>query len=144
VSRILGLDVGERRVGVALSDPSGTVAQPLLVFERRGWEADLARIGELVRTHGVRLVVVGYPYTLRKERGVQAQRVERFITRLKRALTVEVVPCDERLTTVAAERALLSSGLRRARRRTLRDAIAASLLLQGYLDREGGREVPSL
>ena len=55
-----------------------------------------------------------------------------------------MVPCDERLTTVAAERALLSSGLRRARRRTLRDAIAASLLLQGYLDREGGREVPSL
>ncbi|MDQ7851211.1 MAG: Holliday junction resolvase RuvX, partial [Armatimonadota bacterium] len=67
MSRILALDVGERRIGVALSDPSGTVAQPLLTIERRGWEADLARIAELVRAHGVRLVVVGYPYTLRKE-----------------------------------------------------------------------------
>ncbi len=144
MSRILALDVGERRVGVALSDPSGTVAQPLMAFERRGWEADLARIAELVRSHGVRLVVVGYPYTLRKERGVQAQRVDRFIARLRRAVAAEVVPCDERLTTAAAERALLAGGVRRARRRGLRDALAAALLLQGYLDRGGYRKTPSL
>ena len=136
MSRTLALDVGERRIGVAVSDPTGVVAQPLLVIERRGWEPDLARIRELVRAHEVHRIVVGYPFTLRKERGTQAQRVDRFIARLRQAVVVDVLPYDERLTTAAAERVLLAGDVRRARRRAVRDAVAAALLLQGYLDRE--------
>ncbi len=136
MSRILALDVGERRIGVAVSDPTGIVAQPLLVIERRGWAPDLARIRELVRTHQVRRIVVGYPYTLRKTRGLQTEQVDRFMTRLRQAVTVDVLPYDERLTTAQAERALLAGDVRRARRRAVRDAVAAALLLQNYLDRQ--------
>lgn len=136
MSRILALDVGERRIGVAVSDPTGIVAQPLLVIERRGWAPDLARIRELVRTHQVRRIVVGYPYTLRKARGLQTEQVDRFMTRLRQAVTVDVLPYDERLTTAQAERALLAGDVRRARRRAVRDAVAAALLLQNYLDRQ--------
>lgn len=135
MSRTLALDVGERRIGVALSDPTGVVANALEVIERRGWAVDLRRIQGIVQTHAVTRVVVGYPLTLAGEVGAQAQRVDRFIARLREALNVEVLPWDERLTTVQAERALLEAGLRRKRRREVRDAVAAALLLQGYLDR---------
>jgi putative Holliday junction resolvase len=135
VSRTLALDVGERRIGVAVSDPGGLVAQPLLVIERKGWEVDLRRITAIVQTQCVGEVVVGYPLTLSGHVGPQAQRVDRFIARLRNALSVEVVPWDERFTTAAAERALLEGDVRRHRRRRVRDALAAALLLQGYLDR---------
>jgi len=135
VSRTLALDVGERRIGVALSDPTGVVANALEVIERQGWAVDLRRIRGIVQTHVVTRVVVGYPLTLAGEVGVQAQRVDRFIARLREALNVEVLPWDERLTTVQAERALLEADVRRRRRREVRDAVAAALLLQGYLDR---------
>lgn len=135
MSRTLALDVGERRIGVALSDPTGVVANALEVIERRGWAVDLRRIRGIVQTHVVTRVVVGYPLTLAGEVGVQAQRVDRFIARLREALNVEVLPWDERLTTVQAERALLEADVRRRRRREVRDAVAAALLLQGYLDR---------
>ncbi len=136
MSRVLALDIGERRIGVALSDPTGTVAQPLLVIERQGWEADLARIRRLVNEHEVQHVLVGYPYTLAKRREAQAQRVDRFLARLRPTIPVPVEACDERLTTAAAERALLEGDVRRARRRAVRDAVAAALLLQVYLDRQ--------
>lgn len=139
MSRTLALDVGERRIGVAVSDPGGLIAQPLLVMERRSGSADLARIAAIVAEQNAGRVVVGYPLTLAGAAGLQAQRVERFITRLRQRLSVEVVAADERLTTVAAERALLEGGLRRSRRRRVRDAVAAALLLQVYLDRRRAR-----
>jgi len=135
VSRTLALDLGERRIGVAVSDPQGVIAQPLLVIERRGGAADLGRIGAIVSAQAVARVVVGYPLTLAGQAGTQARRVDRFIEQLRRALAVEVVAADERLTTAAAERSLLEGGVRRGRRRQVRDAVAAALILQGYLDR---------
>jgi putative Holliday junction resolvase len=135
VTRILALDVGERRIGVALSDPTAAVAQPLLVIERRGWPADLARLRDLVERHGVERIVVGLPLTLAGRRGAAAERIDRFIARLRTVVGVAVEPYDERLTTVAAERALLAGDVRRAQRRAVRDAVAAALLLQTYLDR---------
>lgn len=135
MSRMLALDVGERRIGVAVSDPSGLIAQPLLVIDRRGARADLARIAALVAEQSADRIVVGYPLTLGGTSGVQAQRVDRFVEQLRAAVPVEVVTADERLSTVAAERSLLEGGLRRARRRQVRDAVAAALILQGYLDR---------
>ncbi len=135
MSRTLALDVGERRIGVAVSDPDGVIAQPLRVIERRGERADLARIAALVSEEAAGRVVVGLPLTLAGEAGLAARRVERFIEQLRKALAVEVVAADERLTTAAAERSLLEGGLRRERRRRVRDAVAAALILQGYLDR---------
>lgn len=133
--RVLALDVGERRIGIAVSDPSGVVAQPAEVIERKGWEVDLGRIAALVQATGARRVIVGYPLTLAGEQGRQAEYVDRFIARLRRVLDVEVVTMDERLTTVAAERALLEGDVSRRRRREVRDAVAAALLLQTYLDK---------
>lgn len=135
MSRTLALDVGERRIGVAVSDPAGIIAQPLLVIERTGGPTDLSRIAAIVREQGVDRLVVGYPLTMAGERGTQAQRMDRFIARLRGVLSVEVVAADERLTTAAAERSLLEGDVRRGRRRQVRDAVAAALLLQGYLDR---------
>lgn len=135
MSRTLALDVGERRIGVAVSDPAGIIAQPLLVIERTGGPADLSRIAAIVREQGVGRLVVGYPLTMAGERGTQAQRMDRFIARLRGVLSVGVVAADERLTTAAAERSLLEGDVRRGRRRQVRDAVAAALLLQGYLDR---------
>jgi putative Holliday junction resolvase len=139
MSRTLALDVGERRVGVAVSDPAGIVAQPLLVIERRGWAADLARLRTLVAEYRVSRIVVGYPLTLANRRGAQTRRVDQFVERLRAALPVAVETWDERLTTAAAERILLGGDASRARRRAVRDAVAAAVLLQGYLDRERGR-----
>lgn len=139
MSRTLALDVGERRIGVAVSDPAGIVAQPLLVIERRGWAADLARLRALVAEHAVSRIVVGYPVTLANRRGEQTRRVDHFVERLRAALPVAVETWDERLTTAAAERILLAGDVSRARRRAVRDAVAAAVLLQGYLDRERGR-----
>jgi len=135
VSRTLALDLGERRIGVALSDPSGLIAQPLSVIERRSLQADLRQIAALVAAHDVERVVVGYPLTLAGRSERAAQRVDRFIAQLRRALPVEVATVDERFSTVAAERALLEGGLRRERRRRVRDAVAAALILQADLDR---------
>lgn len=142
MSRTLALDVGERRIGVAVSDPAGIVAQPVLVIERRGWTADLARLRALVAEYGVARVVVGYPVTLANRRGPQTRRVDRFVERLRSALPVAVETWDERLTTAAAERILLAGDVSRARRRAVRDAVAAAVLLQGYLDRERGHASP--
>ncbi len=133
--RTLALDVGTRRIGVAVSDPGGVVAQPLAVIEREGWETDRKRIATIVRDQDVDLIVVGYPLTLSMERGRQAELVDRFVARLRTAIPVTVVTWDERLTTAAAERVLLAADLRRAHRRRVRDAVAAAVLLQGYLDR---------
>ncbi|MDR5694040.1 MAG: Holliday junction resolvase RuvX [Armatimonadota bacterium] len=132
--RILGLDVGTRRIGVALSDPLGISAQPLKVIEREGWDADLAKIRALVREWEVSCVVVGMPRSLNGSLGPQARMVEEFVAKLRDAIGVPVDTWDERLTTVAAERAMLEANVRRDRRRQRVDAVAAALLLQAYLD----------
>jgi putative Holliday junction resolvase len=123
--KVLALDYGRARTGVALSDPTGTLARPLCVIERAGTEAGLARLRELVRDEGAERVVVGLPLTLRGERGEQAAETERFVERLRAALDVPVDTFDERFTT-----ALAGPG-------EGEDARAAAHLLAGYLEREG-------
>ena len=131
--RTLGLDPGERRIGVALSDELGCLASPLTVLERRSRATDLAAVAELVRTHGVTEVVVGHPKTLRGDVGPQARRAERFAGALGRAVGVPVRLWDERYSTVeAAER--LARGKRPRGRRPHPDAAAAAVILQNYLD----------
>ena len=104
MSRTMALDYGEARCGVALSDPTATLATPLPAVERAGTRKGLARIAELVAAHGVELVVVGLPLTLAGVEGGQAAETREFAARLERRLSVPVDLYDERLTTVQAER----------------------------------------
>lgn len=130
---ILGVDPGERRVGVALADEETRFARPVEVIDRNATDP-VARIAELVREHAVSLVVVGRPLSLSGEAAQAVEGVAPFVAALKDALPVEVVEHDERLTTVIAERSLRAGGAGRDARKRLRDAVAAQVMLQGYLD----------
>lgn len=132
--RVIGLDVGDRTVGVAVSDVLGILGQGLTVLRRRGLEADLRWIEGLCREHGAEEVVVGLPRSLNGEIGPQAVKVLAFVDELRRRLPIPVATWDERLTTRAAERALLESDMSRRRRREKIDQVAAALILQGYLE----------
>jgi putative Holliday junction resolvase len=132
--RVLGLDVGERRVGVAISDALGLTAQPLAVLERLGTERDAEAIRAVVERHQVEEVVVGLPLTMRGEQGIQAKKVLAFAQLLRGHLSVPVQFVDERLTTVQSERTLREMETPRRKRRQIIDRVAAQLILQHFLD----------
>jgi putative Holliday junction resolvase len=123
--KVLALDYGSARTGVAISDPTGTVARPLEVVRRATSERGLARIRQLIDREGVERVVVGLPVTLRGERGAQAQETERFVEALRAATRVPVETFDERFTTRLAQQ--------RERSEHAEDSVAAAHLLTGYL-----------
>ena len=137
--RVLGLDVGERRIGVALSDALGITAQRLTLLERRELAKDLEAIRALATTHAVEAVVVGLPLTLKGEVGPQATRVLAFVEALKACVACPVNVMDERLTTVQSERALIAMDVRRDKRKQVIDQLAAQLILQSYLDAQAIR-----
>jgi putative Holliday junction resolvase len=122
--KVMALDYGSARTGVAVSDPTGIIARPLCVIERAGTEAGLAELARLVRDEGPEQVVVGLPLTLRGTRGEQAQETELFAEKLSRLLDVPVLLFDERFTTDLAQQTPSDSSL---------DARAAAHLLSGYL-----------
>ncbi|MCX7623512.1 MAG: Holliday junction resolvase RuvX [Thermomicrobium sp.] len=130
--RALGLDIGERRIGVAVSDELGLVASPVATVDlgREGLE----RVVELIDRYAPSVVVVGLPVTLRGREGPQAAETRRFVDRLRPHVRCPIVFWDERLTSTAAERLLTESGVQRKRRREKIDAVAAALMLQSYLD----------
>jgi len=133
--RILGVDYGEKRVGLALSDPLGLTAQPLQLLDRET-DAQLAgNIQALVQKHEVERVIVGLPVGMSGEESSRAKRTRKFITLLRRRVPVPVEKWDERLSTAEADRTLREAQVRPSRRRGRRDVIAAQLILQGYLDR---------
>jgi putative Holliday junction resolvase len=132
--RALGIDLGERRIGIAASDALGVAAQPVAVLERESLAKDVAAIGRAAERRGARVIVVGLPLSMDGTAGPAARRARRFAGALRRELGMEVHLWDERLTTAEAERGLIEAGHRRSRRRELRDAVAAALILQGYLD----------
>lgn len=135
--RIMGLDVGTKTIGVALSDPLGWTAQGLTTIRRRSLAADLAALKELVRRYGVEELVVGLPRNMNGSLGSQAEAVRAFARHLQAEVGLPVHFIDERLTTVAAGRVLLEADLSRRRRRQVIDQVAATYILQGYLDRLG-------
>ena len=120
---------------MAVSDALGIMATPLAVISSRGSEADVEEVMRLVRDHGVERIVVGMPLSLDGSPGPEAHRVEEFIGLLSRSSPVPVESWDERLSTVAAEREMIAGGADRSQRKQWRDAVAASLVLQSYLDR---------
>jgi len=130
----MGLDLGSRRIGIALSDSLGLTAQRLTVLERRDPQQDLAEITALARTHEVGAIVVGLPLTLGGQTGRQATEILRFVEALRGTVTCPVQVLDERLTTVEGERSLIAAGTRRRKRKQLIDQVAAQLILQAYLD----------
>jgi putative Holliday junction resolvase len=131
--RILALDMGERRTGVALSDPLGWLASPLTVLKCASREEEFASIEALVQKHQVERIVVGYPRSLNGSLGPQAQRVDRYVERLRARLPkVPVILWEEQFSTVQAEQLIRETG-RRVNRETI-DAAAAAVVLQSYLD----------
>jgi putative Holliday junction resolvase len=141
VSRAVALDIGTRRIGVALSDSGGTVATPYEVVQRAGTrERDHRRIGELVDEAGADVVVVGLPLSLDGSLGPAALAVLDEVDELREALCVEVVTWDERLTTVEAERSLRATGVKKGNRRRIVDQVAATVILQSWLDAGQPRE----
>lgn len=136
--RALGIDFGERRIGLALSDPTGTLASPLeTVLRRAGKRPPLARLEEIARAHAVDGLVVGLPLDLRGNETEWCAQVRAMGDELARRLSLPVAYVDERLTSVRAERALRSSDLPKRKRedKARVDAAAAALILQAWLDR---------
>lgn len=140
---ILGLDVGTLRIGVALSDETGLIAQPLTSLEAGGsLDTVIDRIVEHCNEHNVETIVVGMPLSLSGgSRGQSAMRAREIGTRLEAGLNVSVVYWDERFTTAQAERVLIDARVSRAKRRKIIDKVAASLILQSYLDSRGRDEL---
>ena len=132
--RILGLDVGDKTIGVAVSDELGLTAQGVTVRQRTSLAADLLFLRQLCAQYEVTAIVVGLPKNMDGSLGPQAQKTLAFIEHVRRAAAVPVVAWDERLTTRAAERALIETNTSRYRRKAVRDRLAAQLILQSYLE----------
>lgn len=135
--RIMGLDLGSKTVGVAISDPMLLTAQPIETITRKEenkLRQTLARIEELIVEYEVSLIVLGYPKNMDDSIGPRAQFSEEFKDKLSRRTGLEVILWDERLTTVAAEEVLIESNVRREHRKKYVDQIAAVFILQEYLD----------
>ena len=131
--RILALDMGEKNIGVAVSDPLEITAQGVTVIRRSSIKKDLARIRELVQEFTVEKIVLGYPLNMDGSAGKKAQEIMLMKDKLANVFSLPVVIWDERLTTVAAQRTLLDAGLRRAQRKKVIDKVAAVLILESYM-----------
>lgn len=134
--RVLAVDPGSKRVGLAVSDPSGTIAQPLTTVAAEPRETLAARLADLAREQDAGRIVVGLPRRLDGSDGPEALAARSLATELRRAARLPVELVDERLTTAAAERSLLAGGMHRQKRRANIDRVAAALLLQTHLDRK--------
>ena len=134
MGRILALDFGLRRVGGAISDPGRVIASPLEVYERRNDDRDAKHYCELAREHEVERIVVGLPVHTSGREGQLAGLARRWGRWLASATGLPVAYADERYTSVEADNLMIQSGLKRQKRKDLRDKLAAQILLQGYLD----------
>ncbi|GAB4289828.1 MAG: Holliday junction resolvase RuvX [Myxococcota bacterium] len=139
--RYLGLDIGDKRIGIALSDESATIASPLTVYKRqKSLVMDIEYIKRLVVEKQASAIVVGVPYALSGRVTIQTQKVLSFVESLKKAVTIEVRLFDERFSTQAAERVLIDADMSRKKRKKVIDTVAAAYILQGFLDMMKNRE----
>ena len=132
--RILGLDVGTKTIGVAVSDEMGWTGQGIGTIRRTNIRADLAELDKYLQQYAVEKIVVGVPRNMDGSIGSAAEQVYSFIERLKEKFSIPIDTWDERLSTVAAERVLLEADISRGKRKKVIDKVAAVLILQGYLD----------
>ncbi len=135
--RILGLDYGKKRIGVALCDELGLTAQGLTVIERKNKQRDLESLKHYVQTYAVEKIVIGYPLRLDGTVGIQCEEVDRFIKAMASVLPLPIIRWDETLTTKDAEAILRTANVKPKKRKAVVDKIAAGMILQGYLDALG-------
>ena len=136
MERILGLDVGDKYIGVALSDLLQLTAQGLTTIKRESKVKDFGAIEDIINEYGIKKVVVGLPKNMNGTMGPQSEKVIKFAEKIKNKFKIDIIYIDERLTTVSAERVLIESDVRRENRKKVIDKIAASYILQTYLDRK--------
>ena len=132
--RILGLDYGSKRIGVAVCDELGITAKGIATITRKNRRYDLEEIARFIRTYVVDKIVIGYPIRLDGTEGIQCEKINKFARLLESTFFLPVIKWDETLTTKEAEEILIRSNMRRERRKSLVDKLAAGLILQGYLD----------
>jgi len=132
---LLALDVGSKRIGVAVADPTGTFALPLTVIDRTNLKADLLRISELAAEYNAQEMVVGDPVTLSGGRGPAAENIDRFVEQLARVFAGRIHRVDERMTTAQATKSLIAADVSRSKRKTVVDKMAAALILETFLTR---------
>jgi len=130
----MGLDVGDKTIGIAISDLMHLTAQGIKTLKRTNMEEDLNKIGQMIQEYDVLKIVVGLPKNMNGSIGAQGEKVLKFAERLKKRFALEIILWDERLTTVAAEKMLLHGDVSRAKRKKVIDMIAATYILQNYLD----------
>lgn len=132
--RILGIDYGDNKIGIAVSDPFGWTAQGLETIRYQKIETAIKRINEIISQYSVEKIVVGMPKNMNGTEGFRAEKTYAFIEKVKQIFDKEIIQWDERLSTVAAENILISGDMRRDKRKNVIDTVAAGLILQGYLD----------
>ncbi len=132
--RILALDVGEKRIGVALSDPTGLLASPLTTIESKGQDFDIDEVLRLAEEHEAGEIVIGLPLSMSGRRGPQAGRVDAFVKAMAERTDIPLKSMDERLSSVQAERMLRESGVKPSKNKARVDSAAAAIVLQSYLD----------
>lgn len=134
MERYIGLDLGTKTIGVAISDPFLMFANGLVTIKRKNINSDIQEIKKIIEENDISKIIIGLPYNMDGSKGPSAQRVMSFVDLLKKEIDNEIIYEDERLTTVSAERVLIESNIGRNRRKDHIDKIAAALILQSYLD----------
>ena len=134
--RFLGIDYGEKRIGLAVSDELEITARGVSVIERKSKKTDLSVISAAVSEYGIGAIVIGYPLRLDGSAGIQCEKVDRFIAVLKEAIAVPVIAWDETLSTKEAEELMREAGVKRKKKRGMVDRIAAAFILQDYLNKK--------
>ena len=135
MKRIVGLDIGQKRIGIALSDLLGLTAQGVETYHRKNLEADYQYLVQFIKENDVGSMVVGLPKNMNNSLGFKAEEIQNFITGLTQKVDIPVFWVDERLTTVSAERMLVDADISRKKRKNVVDKIAAVLILQLHLDK---------
>lgn len=135
MERFVAFDIGDRRIGVAVSDPFNSYALPSETYFRKGFSEDVAALAALARAKGATTIVCGLPLNFDGSEAVQTQKTRRFIEALREATPIPVVCEDERFTTKMAHEVLISEGMRREKRKNFVDALAAANILDGYLSK---------
>ena len=135
---VMALDVGSKRIGVAVADPSESFALPVAVVERTNLRADLQRIADLAAEYQAAEIVVGDPIRLSGERGPAAERMDRFVEQLGKHFAGAIHRVDERMTTAQAQKTLIAADVRRSKRKAVVDKMAAALILETFLARKRG------
>lgn len=136
MDRIMGLDVGDKTIGVAVSDPLGIMAQGITTIRRIGLKKDLEALESIIDEYNVNKIVVGLPKNMNNSIGPQGKKVLKFVNKLENKFKIDVILQDERLTTVSAERVLIEGDMSRKKRKEVIDKVAATYILQSYLDKK--------